>query len=221
MVRVISPGLQMGMTGAGKINLLDGSASETILIKIAELLSNYGLFFAILAGIVMAGILASIMSTSDSQLLAAASSISRNILEEGFGVKLSAKASMRVARITVLSISAISALIALDPNSSVFRIVSFAWAGFGAAFGPLVLLALFWRRSTQWGALTGMIGGATMVFVWKFLLKPIGGVWGIYELLPAFLFGIILNIVVSLCTKAPEQAVLDEFDLVASKKELA
>ena len=210
-----------GMTGAGKINLLDGSASETILIKIAELLSTYGFFFALLAGIVMAGILASIMSTSDSQLLAAASSISRNILEEVFGVKLSAKAGIRVARITVLTISAISVLIALDPNSSVFRIVSFAWAGFGAAFGPLVLLALFWRRSTQWGAFMGMIGGAGMVFVWKFLLKPMGGVWGIYELLPAFVFGFVINIVVSLCTKAPEQAVLDEFDLVASHKELS
>ena len=205
-----------GMTGAGSINLLDGNASETIIIKIAELLSTYGFFFALIAGIVMSGILASTMSTADSQLLAAASSVSRNILEEAFGIKLSVKASMLAARLTVLAVSVIAALIAIDPNNSVFRIVSFAWAGFGAAFGPVVLLALFWRRSNEWGALCGMAGGAAMVFIWKFLLKPMGGVWGIYELLPAFLFAIAINVLVSLCTKAPEQVVLDEFDLAAS-----
>lgn len=210
-----------GMTGAGKLNLLQGNASETILIKIAELLSTYGFFFALLAGVVLAGILASTMSTADSQLLAAASSVSRNLMESTLGIKLSTRASMLAARLTVLVISVIAVFIAVNPDSSVFRIVSFAWAGFGAAFGPVVLLALFWRRSNQWGALCGMIGGAGMVFVWKFLLKPMGGVWGIYELLPAFLFAIVLNVVVSLCTKAPEQAVLDEFDLVASKQDLA
>ncbi len=210
-----------GMTGAGKIDLLDGSASETVIIKIAQLLSQYGFFFALVAGIVLAGILASTMSTADSQLLASASSVSRNLLEEAFGVKLSSKASIVVARVTVVVISVIAVFIALNPDSSVFRIVSFAWAGFGAAFGPVVLLALFWRRSNQWGALCGMLGGAAMVFVWKFLLKPLGGVWGIYELLPAFLFAIVLNVVVSLATPAPAQDVLAEFDLAASKTKLA
>jgi len=206
-----------GMTGAGKIALLASPSPETLVIKIAQLFGSYGFFFALVAGIVLAGILASTMSTADSQLLAAASSVSRNLLEEGFGVKLSDKKSILVARLTVVAISLIGILIALNPDSSVFRIVSFAWAGFGAAFGPVVLLALFWRRSNQWGALCGMLGGASMVFIWKFLLKPLGGVWGIYELLPAFLFAIIINVVVSLCTKAPEQAVLDEFDKVTAK----
>ena len=210
-----------GMTGAGKIDLLDGSASETVIIKIAQLLGQYGFIFALLAGVVLAGILASTMSTADSQLLAAASAVSRNLLEETFGMKLSEKKSMLVARITVLAISAIGIVIALNPDSSVFRIVSFAWAGFGAAFGPVVLLALFWRRSNQWGAITGMLGGAGMVFVWKFLLKPMGGVWGIYELLPAFVFAIVLNVIVSLCTKAPAQEVLDEYDLVVSGRTIA
>ena len=207
-----------GMTGAGEISLLDGSASETIVIKIAQLFSHYGFFFALIAGIVLAGILASTMSTSDSQLLAAASSISRNLLEEAFGIKLSEKKSMLVARCTVLGIAVVSVLIALNPDSSVFRIVSFAWAGFGAAFGPVVLLALFWKRSNQWGAITGMLGGTGMVFTWKFLLKPMGGVWGIYELLPAFVFAIIINVVVSLATKAPSKDVLDEYALVASHR---
>jgi sodium/proline symporter len=210
-----------GMTTAGKIDLLDGSASETILIRIAQLLGQYGFFFALLAGIVMAGILASTMSTADSQLLAAASAVSRNILEDVFGIKLTAKGSIRVARVTVLCISAVSILIALDPSSSVFRIVSFAWAGFGAAFGPVVLLALFWRRSNQWGALSGMIGGGAMVFIWKFLLRPLGGFWGIYELLPAFVVAIVINVVVSLCTKAPDQDVLSQFDRVVGKSDRA
>jgi len=205
-----------GMTCEGKISLLEGSASETVIIKIAQLFSSYGFFFALVAGVVLAGILASTMSTSDSQLLAAASSISRNILEEAFGIKLSEKKSMLVARCTVLAIAVIGVLIALNPSSSVFRIVSFAWAGFGAAFGPVVLLALFWKRSNQWGAISGMLGGAGMVFIWKFLLNPMGGVWGIYELLPAFVFAIILNVAVSLLTGAPPQEVLDEFDRVAS-----
>lgn len=205
-----------GMTGAGSISLLEGNGSETIIIKIAELLSTYGFFFAMLAGVVLAGILASTMSTADSQLLAAASAVSRDMLESGFGVKLSHRAAVTIARLTVVGISLVAGFIALDPGSSVFRIVSFAWAGFGAAFGPVVLLALFWRRSNQWGALCGMLGGAGMVFAWKFLLKPLGGVWGIYELLPAFLFAIAVNIAVSLCTRKPDAAVLAEFDQVVA-----
>lgn len=96
---------------------------------------------------------------------------------------------MQAARVSVLVISVIAAFIARDPNSSVFGIVSFAWAGFGAAFGPVVLTALFWRRSNKQGALAGMIVGGVMVFVWKYLIRPMGGIWGIYELLPAFLAG--------------------------------
>ena len=108
-------------------------------------------------------------------------------------------------------------LIASDPNSSVFDIVSFAWAGFGAAFGPVVLLALFWKRSNKWGALSGMFTGGVMVFIWKFLVKPIGGIWGIYELLPAFLVAIAVNVAVSLATKAPTQDMLDEFEAVKAE----
>lgn len=99
------------------------------------------------------------MSTADSQLLAASSSISHNLLGSFFRVKISEKAAMQAARISVLAISVIAAFIARDPNSSVFGIVSFAWAGFGAAFGPVVLTALFWRRSNKQGALAGMIVG--------------------------------------------------------------
>ena len=90
--------------------------------------------------------------------------------------------------------------------------MSYAWAGLGASFGPLTLFSLYWRRTTKQGAIAGMITGAVMVLVWHNLIKPIGGVFGIYELLPAFLCGCIAIVVVSLLTKEPEQAVLDEFD---------
>lgn len=103
-------------------------------------------------------------------------------------------------------------MLARDPNSSVFRVVSFAWAGFGAAFGPTMLFALFWKRSNKWGALAGMVTGGVMVFVWKFAIAPMGGAWAIYELLPAFLFASAAIVVVSLLTPAPEKAVTDGFE---------
>ena len=130
---------------------------------------------------------------------------------------MSDKAGMIIARVSVVIISVIAVFIAKDPNSSVFDIVSFAWAGFGAAFGPVMLLALFWKRSNKWGALAGMFAGGAMVFIWKFLIKPIGGVWGIYELLPAFLVALAVNVVISLLTKAPSQDMMDEFEAVKAE----
>ena len=103
-----------------------------------------------------------------------------------FKVKMTEKQSMLIARSTLLVIAAIAIILARDPDSSVFKIVSFAWAGFGAAFGPVVLFALFWKRANKWGALCGMISGGVLVFVWKFLVRPLGGAFDLYELLPAF-----------------------------------
>ena len=122
-----------------------------------------------------------------------------------------------VARGVMLAISAIAAFLARDPDSSVFRVVSFAWAGFGAAFGPVMLMALFWKRSNKWGALAGMLVGGIMVFVWKFLIAPLGGVWAIYELLPAFLCSLVAIVVVSLLTPAPEKSVVQVFEEVRQK----
>ena len=103
-------------------------------------------------------------------------------------------------------------LLAWNPNSSVFRIVSFAWAGFGAAFGPLVLFSLFWKRTTKQGAIAGMVAGGAMVFIWKYLLAPMGGAWSIYELLPAFLVACVAIVVVSLATPAPAKEIVEEFE---------
>ena len=190
------------------------SESETIIIKIAELLSKNGFAAAMVAGLIFAGILACTMSTSDSQLLAASSSMSENILKGVFGMKLDKKQSMLVARLVLLAVAVMGVLLAWNPDSSVFRVVSFAWAGFGATFGPVMLTALFWKRSNRWGAMAGLITGGVMIFVWKFLIRPMGGGWDIYELLPAFLCALTAIIVVSLATGKPEQAVEEEFDEV-------
>ena len=128
----------LGMTAAGEFDLLEGSASETIIVQIADLLSKHGVIAAILAGLILAGILASTMSTADSQLLAASSAVSSDLLGSILKDKETKKESMVADKITLLLIAVVAMFIARDPNSSVFTIVSFAWAGFGAVFGPVV-----------------------------------------------------------------------------------
>ena len=207
----------IGVIGLSMVNVgvIDALADpERVVIIIAQFLAQFGIVPALLAGLVMAGILACTMSTCDSQLLAASSSISENILHGVFNLQISQKATMVIARVTLVVIAIIAIFFALDPESSVFQIVSFAWAGFGASFGPVVLCALFWKRCNRWGALAGMIGGGAMVFIWKFLIKPMGGLFGIYELLPAFIVGLILLVVVSLITPAPDQDMMEEYDEV-------
>ncbi|MCC8168839.1 MAG: sodium/proline symporter, partial [Oscillospiraceae bacterium] len=209
-----------GMTKAGIIDDLSSSSAvaETIIINIAKVISTHGWFAAIVAGVILAGILAATMSTADSQLLAASSSISQNLLKEILFKNISEKMMMIVARITVVVISLIAIVIAWNPESSVFSIVSFAWAGFGAAFGPTMLLALFWKRSNKWGALAGMIAGGVMVFVWKYAIAPMGGFWNVYELLPAFIISMAANIVVCLITPAPTKEITEEFDSIKAMK---
>jgi len=204
---------------AGKIPVLSTSAdSETVIIKMADLMSRHGFFLALMAGVILAGILAATMSTADSQLLAAASSVSQDLMKDVFKVKIDAKKEMLAARGTVIAIALIGMILAWDPNSSVFRVVSFAWAGFGAAFGPVVLFALFWKRSNKWGALAGMVVGGAMVFIWKYLIAPMGGAWAIYELLPAFIAASIAIVLVSLATAKPEEAVEKTFEQVYGRK---
>lgn len=203
------------MSKVGAIEIFEGSSqAETLIIKIAMLLSNHGPLAIVMAGLIFAGILACTMSTSDSQLLAASSSVSQNLLHDWLGIKLSEKASMLVARLTVVVIAVIGVFIAWNPDSSVFNIVSFAWAGFGASFGPVMLFALFWKRSNRNGALAGMLVGGVMVFVWKYLIAPLGGIFAIYELLPAFICSSIAIVVVSLLTAPPAKEIVDEFESI-------
>lgn len=178
--------------------------SETIVVAIADLLSEHGVFFALLAGVILAGILASTMSTADSQLLAAASAISQDIMVGGFKLKVSEKTKVVAARSTCIAIAVLGVIFAWNPDSSVFRIVSFAWAGFGASFGPLMLFSLFWKRTNNRGAIAGMISGGITVIVWHYAK---GGLFDLYELLPAFIVSSLFIVVVSLLTKAPSEEI--------------
>ena len=183
------------------------SGAENVFVTLSQ-----GLLPALLAGIVMAAILAATISSSDSYLLIAASAVSKNLYEGIVKKDASDKQVMRVSRVVLLLIALIGMIIAWDENSVIFSIVSFAWAGFGATFGPIMLFSLFWKRTTRAGAIAGMITGGAMVFIWNLVLSPLGGIFSIYELLPAFLLSSVVIVVVSLCTKKPDKAIEDEFE---------
>ena len=204
-----------GMAKAGAL-ALPGSEpeAENLIVKTAALIASKGVFPAIVGGLILAGILAATMSTADAQLLAAASGVTQNLLLDVFGVKVSDKKNMLIARITVVCVAILGAIFASNPNSSIFRVVSFAWAGFGATFGPVMILALFWKRCNKQGAMAGMIVGAVMIFVWKYLIAPLGGVFAIYELLPAFVISALVNVIVSLSTSKPDAEICEEFEAV-------
>jgi len=172
----------------------------------------------LLAGFVMAGILAATISSSDSYLLIAASAFAKNVYQGICKKDATDKQVMLVSRVTLLVLALIGVIIALDENSVIFQVVSFAWAGFGATFGPLMLFSLFWKRTNRQGAIAGMIGGGLMVFFWKLVIRPLGGAWNIYELLPAFIFSAICIVVVSLLTPAPSAEIEKDFDEVKAGK---
>lgn len=207
----------IGVVGLGVVkagNMAPLEDSERVIIALTDILSQNGFLAAVLGGVILAGILAATMSTADSQMLVAASGVSENIVQDFFGKKLTEKQSLMVARGTILAIAAIGLFLAKDPNSSVFGIVSFAWAGMGAAFAGVMICALFWKRTTLQGALAGMVSGGAMVFIWKYAVRPMGGILDIYELLPAFLVSLAMIVIVSLATKAPSQEIIDEFESV-------
>ena len=188
---------------------LTKSAAENIFITLAT-----NSLPPILAGFVMAGILAATISSSDSYLLIAASAFAKNIFQGICKRNATDKQVMLVSRVTLLVLALIGVVIALDENSVIFQIVSFAWAGFGATFGPLMLFSLFWKRTNKAGAIAGMVGGAGMVFLWKLVISKLGGVFAIYELLPAFLFSSVCIVVFSLITKAPSKEIEADFEAV-------
>ncbi|MCH3950599.1 MAG: sodium/proline symporter PutP [Acidaminococcus sp.] len=194
----------VGLTGRVVLgDVLKGSASETVFIKMS------GLFFhPLLAGIITSGILGAIMSTSDSQLLVAASSFTTDFYKTLIRKDASPKELVRVSRIMIIVVSGLSLLLALDPDSLILSIVSYAWAGFGAAFGPLVLLSLYWRRMTTNGALAGIIVGGTTVLIWKNFLS----FTGIYEIIPGFFLSLAAIAIVSLMDKQPDKMILEGYD---------
>ncbi|GGB49901.1 sodium/proline symporter PutP [Virgibacillus dakarensis] len=182
---------------------------EKIFIAFSQIL-----FHPIVAGVLLAAILSAIMSTIDSQLLVSSSAVAEDFYKALFRKKASDKELVWVGRIATLAIAIIAALLALNPESSVLELVSYAWAGFGAAFGPIILLSLFWKRITRNGALAGIIVGAATVIVWGGFLS--GGIFDLYEILPGFLFNLIVTIIVSLLEK-PSAEIEAEFDETLAK----
>lgn len=199
----------VGRSVAG-LDYLSNSDAENVFIDAAT-----HFLPPVLAGFACAGVLAAAISSSDSYLLIAASAVSQNLYRSVFKKDATDKQVMWCSRITLVAITLIAMVIAWNSNSTVFGITSFAWAGFGAAFGPLVLFSLFWKRTNWYGAIAGMVSGGAMVFIWKLLVKPLGGVFGIYELLPAFIISCIMIVAVSLATGKPSKEIEAEFDSVA------
>lgn len=180
--------------------------SETVFMSMVN-----GLFPVVIAGVFLAAILAAIMSTADSQLLVAASAFSNDIFKK---IKKNAteKHTVWASRLTVVVLSVISAVLASNPDSSIFNIVSFAWGGFGGAFGPAILFSLFWKRTNLPGIYAGILSGGLGSFLFYYLKVNVGGIFGVYEILPAFILSSLLIIVVSLATKKPSEEICEEFD---------
>lgn len=193
------------------INYLSNAEAESIFIDTAT-----AFLPPILAGLACAGILAASISSSDSYLLISTSALAENIFHGMLKKDASNKSVMWVSRISMAVITIIAMVIAWDQDSTIFGITSFAWAGFGATFGPLMLFSLFWKKTTYAGAVSGMVSGGAMVFIWKLLIKPLGGVLGVYELLPAFIISSIFIVVVSLLTKTTSE-IDSEFEAAREK----
>ncbi len=189
----------------GKAYMPDLADGETIYMAMIDTM-----FPDVVAGILLTAILAAIMSTASSQLLVTASSASKDLYALLFKKDTQGTGIVWVSRITVLIISIVAIIIALDANSSVFGLVSCAWGGFGAAFGPLLLFSLFWKRITLQGAIAGMVVGGVVDLLW-YSMKGYGGIFSVYEIIPGFIASTVAILIVSLCTSVPKE-VEEEFE---------
>lgn len=204
--------LAVGM--AGKAYFVDGLADpETIFMLLVR-----SMFPPLISGVLLSAILAAIMSTADSQLLVTSSAFANDIFYQ-FNKNSPQKNLLWVSRITVIFVSAVALMLAANPDSSVFSLVSYAWAGFGAAFGPALLLSLFWKRMTLQGAYAGIVCGGLGTIIFKYVKTLSGGhgFWAVYEILPAFILSVVVIIVVSLATPVPEDLISD-FELAKKRQ---
>lgn len=201
----------------------EGTASaESVFIEMITKLFTQDLHLAFIGGIFLCGILAAIMSTADSQLLVTASSVSEDLYRSFVNRNADNNKILKVSRVTVVIVAVLAFLIAWDPNSSIMGLVSNAWAGLGSAFGPIVLLSLFWKRTNLAGAIAGIASGGLTVIVWDYIPlmggQTLGTATGLYSLAVGFAISVLMIVIFSLATKAPSQEILDEFEKVASKE---
>lgn len=187
---------------------LVGAASETVFMVMTN-----DIFVSFIAGVILSAILAAIMSTASSQLLVTASAISQDFYKALIRKNASERELVLVSRWTVVGVAVVACFLAVNPNNLVLTLVAYAWAGFGAAFGPTLVMSLFWKRMTKSGALAGIIVGGITVLVWK-QLAPYGGIFALYEIVPGFVASLLAITVVSLLSKAPAKEITDEFEAV-------
>lgn len=180
---------------------------ESVFLQLAQTLFN-----PIVAGFLLAAVLSAIMSTIAAQLLASSSSLAEDIYLKYLHKNASRKELLLVNRIAVLIIAFIALLFSIDPHSSVLNLVGYAWAGLGASFGPLIICSLFWKRTTRWGGIAGILVGGLTVIIWKNLAN-LGGIFTLYEMVPAFIVGLFTIIIVSLLTPKPPIKVQESFEL--------
>ena len=201
----------------------DAASAESVFIEMIKKIFMEYLPLSFVGGIFLCGILAAIMSTADSQLLVCSSSVSADIYKDIFKPDASNESVLKIGRVVTIVVALLAILIAWNPNSSIMTLVSDAWAGLGSAFGPLVVMSLFWKRTNLPGAVAGLVSGAAVVIIWDYLPimggQTIGAVTGLYSLVVGFAVSLICIIVVSLFTKAPDQSVLDEFEKYRSYNE--
>lgn len=190
--------------------LLDGSLSLADSEKVFMVMVN-GMFTPIFAGVLLAAILAAVMSTADSQLLVTSSALAEDLYSVLFNKNAKSEELLIVSRIAVIVVAAIAYVLALNPESSVLELVSYAWAGFGASFGPVIILSLFWRDMNRNGALAGMVLGGITVVVWKQLS---GGIFDVYEIVPGMIVAFVGIYLVSKISGKPSDDIVEEFDRV-------
>lgn len=201
-----------------------GSASaESVFIEMIQKIFTELLPLPFIGGLFICGILAAVMSTADSQLLVCSASVSRDIYQNIMNPKASDKKVLHIGRLTTVGVAVLAFFIAWNPDSSIMGLVSDAWAGLGAAFGPLVVMSLFWKRTNLAGAIAGLVSGAATVIIWDYIPlvdgQTIGATTGLYSLLVGFFISLIFIVVISLATKAPDQSILDEFEAYKNYKE--
>ena len=199
------------------LGVTEGAPSaESVFIEMIQKIFIEKIPIPFIAGLFICGILAAVMSTADSQLLVCSSSVSKDIYQNILNPEASDKKVLNVARMTTFGVAVVAFFIAWDPNSSIMDLVSDAWAGLGAAFGPLVVMSLFWRRTNLPGAVAGLVSGAATVLIWDYLPivngQTIGNATGIYSLLVGFVISLCFIVIVSMVTKAPDETILAQFD---------
>ncbi|WP_455544570.1 sodium/proline symporter PutP [Intestinibacter sp.] len=188
---------------------LSSASGETVYI-----LMVMKIFPIIIAGIFLAAILAAVMSTADSQLLVTASAITEDFYKAKIRPNASDKEQMIVSRLTVIIVSVIAVIIALNPNNTVLGLVEDAWAGFGATFGPIMIFSLFWKKTTRNGAIAGIATGGITAIIWRNLGTMYGGIFSLYEIVPGFILSAIVIYIVSKLGQEPSKEIQDEFEKV-------